>query len=209
MIWSSKNKWGSKLRQKQAPQTRSTPRLLPPTWASAAESPGPKHQGQEAPQGSPSPPLGLPKGPENGATDRQWTCEPSAPQRVNLQAPSYPALASRSFAGLRLRAALFTWLSGTSFPTTQVIITRSWSSASSPEVPNVFVVYSELYTGPILLRQNIRPPTEYQFTENKGMRFRNVGFTIQGLHFQQFRHLSLKTLGLGQGIHICLLGRLG
>ena len=85
MIWSSKNKWGSKLRQKQAPQTRSTPRLLPPTWASATESPGSKHQGQEAPQGSPSPPLGLPKGPENGATDRQWPCEPSAPQRVNLQ----------------------------------------------------------------------------------------------------------------------------
>ena len=84
MIWSSNNKWGSKLLQKQAPQTRSTPRLLPPTWASAAESPGPKHQGQEAPQGSPSPPLGLPKGPEHGATARQWPCEPSAPQRVNL-----------------------------------------------------------------------------------------------------------------------------
>ena len=87
MIWSSNNKWGSKLRQKQAPQTRSTPRLLPPTWASAAESPGPKHQGQEAPQGSPSPPLGLPKGPEHGATARQWPCEPSAPQRANLHAP--------------------------------------------------------------------------------------------------------------------------
>ena len=85
MIWSSNNKWGSKLRQKQAPQNRSTPRLLPPTWASAAESPGPKHQGQESPQGSPSLPLGLPKGPEHGATARQWPCEPSAPQRVNLQ----------------------------------------------------------------------------------------------------------------------------
>ena len=85
MIWASNNKWGSKLRQKQAPQNRSTPRLLPPTWASAAESPGPKHQGQEAPQGSPSLPLGLPKGPEHGATARQWPCEPSAPQRVNLQ----------------------------------------------------------------------------------------------------------------------------
>ena len=85
MIWSSNNKWGSKLRQKQAPQNRSTPRLLPPTWASAAESPGPKHQGQEAPQSSPSLPLGLPKGPEHGATARQWPCEPSAPQRVNLQ----------------------------------------------------------------------------------------------------------------------------
>ena len=84
MIWSSNNKWGSKLRQKQAPQNRSTPRLLPPTWASAAESPGPKHQGQESPQGSPSLPLGLPKGPEHGATARQWPCEPSAPQRVNL-----------------------------------------------------------------------------------------------------------------------------
>ena len=84
MIWSSNNKWGSKLRQKQAPQNRSTPRLLPPTWASAAESPGPKHQGQEAPQGSPSLPLGLPKGPEHGATARQWPYEPSAPQRVNL-----------------------------------------------------------------------------------------------------------------------------
>ena len=84
MIWSSNNKWGSKLGQKQAPQNRSTPRLLPPTWASAAESPGPKHQGQEAPQGSPSLPLGLLKGPEHGATARQWPCEPSAPQRVNL-----------------------------------------------------------------------------------------------------------------------------
>ena len=39
MIWFSNKKWGSKLRQKQAPQNRSTPRLLPPTWASAAESP--------------------------------------------------------------------------------------------------------------------------------------------------------------------------
>ena len=86
MIWSSNNKWGSKLRQKQAPQNRSTARLLPPTWASAAESPGPKHQGQESPQESPSLPLGLPKGPEHGATARQWPCEPSAPQRVNLQA---------------------------------------------------------------------------------------------------------------------------
>ena len=85
MIWASNNKWGSKLRQKQAPQNRSTPRLLPPTWASAAESPGPKHQGQESPQGSPSLPLGLPKGPEHGATARQWPCEPSAPQRVKLQ----------------------------------------------------------------------------------------------------------------------------
>ena len=85
MIWSSNNKWGSKLRQKQAPQNRSTPRLLPPTWASAAESPGPKDQGQKSPQGSPSLPLGLPKGPEHGATARQWPCEPSAPQRVNLQ----------------------------------------------------------------------------------------------------------------------------
>ena len=85
MIWSSNNKWGSKLRQKQAPQNRSTPRLLPPTWASTAESPGPKHQGQESPQGSPSLPLGLPKGPEHGATARQWPCEPSAPQRANLQ----------------------------------------------------------------------------------------------------------------------------
>ena len=85
MILASNNKWGSKLRQKQAPQNRSTPRLLPPTWASAAESPGPKHQGQESPQGSPSLPLGLPKGPEHGATARQWPCEPSAPQRVNLQ----------------------------------------------------------------------------------------------------------------------------
>ena len=85
MIWSSNNKWGSKLRQKQAPQNRSTPRLLPPTWASAAESPGPKHQGQESPQGSPSLPLGLPKGPEHEATARQWPCEPSAPQRLNLQ----------------------------------------------------------------------------------------------------------------------------
>ena len=85
MIWASNNKWGSKLRQKQAPQNRSTPRLLPPTWASAAESPGPKHQGQESPQGSPSLPLGLPKGPEHGATARQWPREPSAPQRVNLQ----------------------------------------------------------------------------------------------------------------------------
>ena len=85
MILSSNNKWGSKLRQKQAPQNRSTPRLLPPTWASAAESPGPKHQGQESPQGSPSLPLGLPKGPEHGATAREWPCEPSAPQRVNLQ----------------------------------------------------------------------------------------------------------------------------
>ena len=84
MIWTSNNKWGSKLRQKQAPQNRSTPRLLPLTWASAAESPGPKHQGQESPQGSPSLPLGLPKGPEHGATARQWPCEPSAPQRVNL-----------------------------------------------------------------------------------------------------------------------------
>ena len=84
MIWSSNNEWGSKLRQKQAPQNRSTPRLLPPTWASAAESPGPKHQGQESPQGSPSLPLGLPKGTEHGATARQWPCEPSAPQRVNL-----------------------------------------------------------------------------------------------------------------------------
>ena len=84
MIWSSNNKWGSKLRQKQAPQNRSTPRLLPPTWASAAESPGPKHQGQESPQGSPSLPLGLPKGTEHGATARQWPCEQSAPQRVNL-----------------------------------------------------------------------------------------------------------------------------
>ena len=54
MIWASNNKWGSKLRQKQAPQNRSTPRLLPPTWASAAESPWPKHQGQEPPRGSPS-----------------------------------------------------------------------------------------------------------------------------------------------------------
>ena len=85
MIWSSNNKWGSKLRQKQAPQNGSTPRLLPPTWASAAESPGPKHQGQESPQGSPSLPLGLPKGPEHGATARQWPCELSAPQRANLQ----------------------------------------------------------------------------------------------------------------------------
>ena len=84
MIWSSNNKWGSKLRQKPAPQNRSTPPLLPPTWASAAESPGPKHQGQESPQGSPSLPLGLPRGPEHGATARQWPCEPSAPQRVNL-----------------------------------------------------------------------------------------------------------------------------
>ena len=84
MIWASNNKWGSKLREKQAPQNRSTPRLLPPTWASAAESPGPKHQGQESCQGSPSLPLGLPKGPEHGATARQWPCEPSAPQRVNL-----------------------------------------------------------------------------------------------------------------------------
>ena len=90
MIWSSNNKWGSKLRQKQAPQNRSTPRLLPPTWASAAESPGPKHQGQESPQGSPSLPLGLPKGPEHGATARQWPCEPSALQRVNLHSPLSP-----------------------------------------------------------------------------------------------------------------------
>ena len=93
MICSSNNKWGSKLRQKQAPQNRSTPRLLPPTWASAAESPGPKHQGQESPQGSPSLPLGLPKGPEHGATARQWPCEPSAPQRVNLQWPIWCELA--------------------------------------------------------------------------------------------------------------------
>ena len=95
MIWSSNNKWGSKLRQKQAPQNRSTPRLLPPTWASAAESPGPKHQGQESPQGSPSLPLGLPKGPEHGATARQWPCEPSAPQRVNLQMVTHPAKRKR------------------------------------------------------------------------------------------------------------------
>ena len=91
MIWSSNNKWGSKLRQKQAPQNRSTPRLLPPTWASAAESPGPKHQGQETPQSSPSLPLGLPKGPEHGATARQWPCEPSAPQRANLQSRRAPS----------------------------------------------------------------------------------------------------------------------
>ena len=90
MIWASNNKWDSKLRQKQAPQNRSTPRLLPPTWASAAESPGPKHQGQESPQGSPSLPLGLPKGPEHGATARQWPCDPSAPQRVNLQRGAWP-----------------------------------------------------------------------------------------------------------------------
>ena len=96
MIWSSNNKWGSKLRQKQAPQNRSTPRLLPPTWASAAESPGPKHQGQESPQGSPSLPLGLPKGPEHGATARQWPCERSAPQRVNLHSDIPDALTRQS-----------------------------------------------------------------------------------------------------------------
>ena len=85
MIWSSNNKWGSKLRQKQTHQNRSTPRLLPPTWASAAESPGPQHQGRESPRGSPSPPLGPSKGVEHGATAGQWPCEPSAPQRVILQ----------------------------------------------------------------------------------------------------------------------------
>ena len=61
MIWSSNNKWGSKLRQKQAPQKRSTRRLLPPTWASAAESPGPQQSSQESPRVSPSPSLGLSK----------------------------------------------------------------------------------------------------------------------------------------------------
>ena len=50
MIWSSNNKWGSKLRQKQAPQNRSTPRLLPPTWASAAESPSPSTRARNHPK---------------------------------------------------------------------------------------------------------------------------------------------------------------
>ena len=84
MIWASNNKWGSKLRQKQAPQKMSTPRLLPPTWASAAESPEPQHQGRELAGASPSPPLGLSKGVEHGATAGQWPCEPRAAQRVNL-----------------------------------------------------------------------------------------------------------------------------
>ena len=85
MIWSSNSKWGSKLRQKQAPPNRSTPRLLPPTWASAAESPGPQQQGRESSRGSPSPPLGLPKGVEHRATTGHCQCEPSTTQRVNLQ----------------------------------------------------------------------------------------------------------------------------
>ena len=63
----------------------STPCLMPPTWASGAESPGPQFQGWESPRGFPSPLLGLLKCVEQGATARQWPCEPSAPQRVNLQ----------------------------------------------------------------------------------------------------------------------------
>ena len=85
MIRSSNNKWGSKLRQKQAHQNRSPPRLLPAAWASAAGSPGPQLQGRESPRGSPSLPLGLLKGVEHGATAGQWPCELSAPQKVNLQ----------------------------------------------------------------------------------------------------------------------------
>ena len=42
-------------------------------------------QSRASPRGSPSPPLGLSKGVEHGATAGQWPCEPSAPQRVNLQ----------------------------------------------------------------------------------------------------------------------------
>ena len=82
MIWSSNNKWGSNLPPKQALQNRSIPRLLPPKWASAADFPGPQHQGRESPRGSPSPPLALPNGVEHGAMAGQWPSEPSAPEKV-------------------------------------------------------------------------------------------------------------------------------
>ena len=48
MIWSSNNKLGSKLLQKQARQNRCTPRLLPAAWASAAEFTGPQLQARES-----------------------------------------------------------------------------------------------------------------------------------------------------------------
>ena len=70
MIWSSNNKSGSKLREEQALQNRSIQRLLPPTRASATESPEPQQQGREIPRGFPLLPLRLPKGAEHGATAR-------------------------------------------------------------------------------------------------------------------------------------------